>query len=85
MPNHPGAVVPIIVDPEGVSGEGEVGELADVEKDRKEGEELICGRFAHAGETVRAYIRENELTLVSIICISPSPLPSPATDRKSVV
>lgn len=77
-------MVPIIVDPEGVSGEGEVGELADVEKDRKEGEEFECGRFAHAGETVRAYIRENELTLVSIICISPSPLPSPATPHLSL-
>lgn len=42
-----------------------------------------CARFAHAGETVRAYIRENELTLISIICVSHTPAafaqsPSPA-------
>lgn len=51
-----------------------------------------CARFAHAGETVRAYIRENELTLISIICVShtpaafaqsPSPSPSPAAAAAS--
>ncbi|OWZ70920.1 hypothetical protein AYX14_03629 [Cryptococcus neoformans] len=99
-PNHPGAVVPIIVDPEGVSGDVEVGDLADVEEEKKKREEgdthwaeeketkkERCARFAHAGETVRAYIRENELILISIICVShtpaafaqnPSPSPSPA-------
>ncbi|OWT35603.1 hypothetical protein C362_06793 [Cryptococcus neoformans Bt1] len=98
-PNHPGAVVPIIVDPEGVSGDVEVGDLADVEEEKKKEEgdthwaeeketkRERCARFAHAGETVRAYIRENELTLISIICVShtpaafaqsPSPSPSPA-------
>lgn len=109
-PNHPGAVVPIIVDPEGVSGEMEVGDLADVEEEKKmeegdmnwteagkEGMEKKtkkerCARFAHAGETVRAYIRENELTLISIICVShtpaafaqnPSPSPSPAAAAAS--
>lgn len=62
----------------------EVGDLADVEEEKKmeegdmnwteagkEGMEKKtkkerCARFAHAGETVRAYIRENELTLISI-------------------
>lgn len=100
-PNHPGAVVPIIVDPEGVSGDVEVGDLANVEEEKKKeegdmnwteaGKEGVekktkrerCARFAHAGETVRAYIRENELTLISIICVSHTPAafaqnPSPA-------
>lgn len=76
-----------------------VGDLADVEEEKKKREEgdmnwaeeketkkERCARFAHAGETVRAYIRENELTLISIICVShtpaafaqnPSPSPSP--------
>ncbi|OXC65275.1 hypothetical protein AYX13_05647 [Cryptococcus neoformans] len=103
-PNHPGAVVPIIVDPEGVSGEMEVGDLANVEEEKKKEEgdthwaeeketkRERCARFAHAGETVRAYIRENELTLISIICVShtpaafaqsPSPSPSPAAAAAS--
>lgn len=66
-------MVPIIVDPEGVSGDVEVGDLADVEEEKKKEEgdthwaeeketkRERCARFAHAGETVRAYIRENEL------------------------
>ncbi|KIR31943.1 hypothetical protein I352_05571 [Cryptococcus deuterogattii MMRL2647] len=87
-PNHPGAVVPIMVDPEGVSGEGQVDELLadggekrrthwdeDGKEEEGKGKERGGGRFAHAGKTVRAYIRENGLTLVSIICVSHTPLP----------
>ncbi|KJE00117.1 hypothetical protein I311_06265 [Cryptococcus gattii NT-10] len=89
-PDHPGAVVPIIVDPEGVSGEGQVDELGADGGEKKrthwdeggngkeeegKGKERGGGRFAHAGKTVRAYIRENGLTLVSIICVSHTPLP----------
>lgn len=82
--------MPIIVDPDGVSGEGQVDELladggekkrthwdeagAGKEEEGK-GKERGEGRFAHAGKTVRAYIRENGLTLISIICVSHTPLP----------
>ncbi|KAE8540617.1 hypothetical protein D1P53_002980 [Cryptococcus gattii VGV] len=89
-PDHPGAVVPIIVDPEGVSGEAQVDELladggekkrthwdegGNEKEEEGKGKERGGGRFAHAGKTVRAYIRENGLTLISIICVSHTPLP----------
>lgn len=77
-----------MVDPEGVSGEGQVDELLadggekrrthwdeDGKEEEGKGKERGGGRFAHAGKTVRAYIRENGLTLVSIICVSHTPLP----------
>lgn len=44
-------------------------------EEEKKGRERERGRFGHAGKTVRAYIRENGLTLVSIICASHTPLP----------
>jgi hypothetical protein len=53
-PDHSGSVVPVMVDPE-MSFDPRV-------QDRD--------RFRHAGETVRAYCKENNLFLVSIVCAS---------------
>ncbi|WWC88074.1 uncharacterized protein L201_002978 [Kwoniella dendrophila CBS 6074] len=60
FPGHSGNVVPVMIDPEY--------NLDDKRLDNEE--EGGEGRFQHAGETVRAYCKENELTLVSIICTS---------------
>ncbi|KAK4690033.1 hypothetical protein P7C73_g34, partial [Tremellales sp. Uapishka_1] len=61
-PNHPGSVVPVITDPENHL-------YFNLEDERKR------SRFSHAGETVRAYCRENKLVLIAIVC-------SPRTLRK---
>ncbi|ORY29787.1 hypothetical protein BCR39DRAFT_531021 [Naematelia encephala] len=57
-PRHPGAVVPIITDPES-SG------FITPSKAK--------GRFQHAGETVRIYCRDNGLELVAVVCASQGP------------
>ncbi|CAD6588859.1 MAG: hypothetical protein TREMPRED_005186 [Tremellales sp. Tagirdzhanova-0007] len=59
FPSHSGAVVPVITDPESSTDDPWTSTKADL-KGR--------GRFAHAGETVRAYCRENRLELVAIVC-----------------
>ncbi|ORX35231.1 hypothetical protein BD324DRAFT_631918 [Kockovaella imperatae] len=61
-PNHPGAVVPLIMDP-----------LSDSDALRQHSE----GRYVHAGETIRAYCRENRLILVAVVCAASS---APATN-----
>ncbi|WVQ78838.1 hypothetical protein IAT38_000929 [Cryptococcus sp. DSM 104549] len=66
-PNHPGAVVPVIVDPEGNAEDAYVGEL---KKDPAVAVKEGGSRFGHAGETVRAYCRDNGLSLVAIVCAS---------------
>nr|ODN90324.1 hypothetical protein L204_05928 [Cryptococcus depauperatus CBS 7855] len=78
--NHPGAVVPVIVDPENTAGQDDGGDLKTIFWAKTEkGESDACGgfgveerggRFSHAGQTVRAYCRENNLTLAAIICAS---------------
>ncbi|WVW80241.1 hypothetical protein I302_102219 [Kwoniella bestiolae CBS 10118] len=71
-PGHQGAVVPVIIDPEGISGDLSTSARGDLKKAQSpvEMEEGGEGRFSHAGETVRAYCKENKLTLVSIVCIN---------------
>ena len=63
-PSHPGAVVPVITDPEGPSDDTSFSTKTDFKGK---------GRFAHAGETVRAYCRESGLELVAIVCAARSP------------
>lgn len=67
-PGHTGAVVPVVVDD---SDDGFLSYPASAPPSPpKRG-----GRFAHAGETVRAYCRDNGLALVAIVCAAPSGLP----------
>lgn len=75
FPNHPGSVVPIITDPE--TDDTLTGSPPSDLKGK--------GRYAHAGDTVRAYCYEQNLTLVAIVCASRAPrksrqieLPTPA-------
>lgn len=63
-PSHPGAVVPVITDPENSTDYKWSPTKADLKGK---------GRFAHAGETVRAYCKENGLELVAIVCAARSP------------
>ncbi|KAK8861659.1 hypothetical protein IAR55_002482 [Kwoniella newhampshirensis] len=76
--NHPGAVVPVIVDPENVAEESWQNQRAETREGGKkpagiDGPPHIGGRFGHAGETVRAYCKENRLALVAIVCASRKP------------
>ncbi|KAL1410722.1 hypothetical protein Q8F55_001664 [Vanrija albida] len=67
-PGHTGAVVPVVIDD---SGDGFLAYPPSAPPSPpKRG-----GRFAHAGETVRAYCRDNGLALVAIVCAAPSALP----------
>ncbi|WVQ65018.1 uncharacterized protein L199_003188 [Kwoniella botswanensis] len=72
FPGHPGAVVPVMVDPEGISDHLHSSARGDLKRSTNSNvkEEMGEGRFSHAGETVRAYCKDNELSLVSIICIN---------------
>lgn len=55
-PHHPGSIVPIITDPEPNS--------PPWVKQQLKGKD----RFRHAGETVRAYLRDSGLELVAVVC-----------------
>ncbi|ODN87140.1 hypothetical protein L198_07142 [Cryptococcus wingfieldii CBS 7118] len=70
--NHSGAVVPVIVDPDGAALNGDVylGELGgqDGKIGKGKGKDKEGGRFAHGCDTVRAYCHENKLVLSAIIC-----------------
>ncbi|WWC96850.1 hypothetical protein V866_003725 [Kwoniella sp. B9012] len=72
FPGHPGAVVPVMVDPEGISDHLSSSARGDLKRSINSNakQEMGEGRFSHAGETVRAYCKDNELSLVSIICIN---------------
>nr|XP_019001786.1 uncharacterized protein I203_05493 [Kwoniella mangroviensis CBS 8507]OCF65247.1 hypothetical protein I203_05493 [Kwoniella mangroviensis CBS 8507] len=71
FPGHPGAVVPVMVDPEGISDHLSSSARGDLKRSTNSiKEEMGEGRFSHAGETVRAYCKDNKLMLVSIICIN---------------
>lgn len=66
-PNHPGAVVPIITDPDTVllyrvDGMGP------------------RSHYAHAGDTIRAYCIEQHLALVAVVCAGRSPRTTPTTE-----
>ncbi|WWC68551.1 uncharacterized protein I206_102480 [Kwoniella pini CBS 10737] len=72
-PGHCGGVVPVIIDPEGISDDltsATRGDLKRPENIRLNDQVVHGGRFKHAGETVRAYCKENKLILTSIICIN---------------
>lgn len=62
-PHHPGSIVPIMTDPERSPYRG--GSSA-----------RGTGSFAHAGETVRAYLRESGLRLSAVVCASRNREPS---------
>ncbi|TXT16092.1 hypothetical protein VHUM_00595 [Vanrija humicola] len=66
-PGHTGAVVPVVVDD---WSDGYLYNGSAPPSPPKRG-----GRFAHAGETVRAYCRDNGLALVAIVCAAPPALP----------
>ncbi|WWD16422.1 hypothetical protein CI109_100848 [Kwoniella shandongensis] len=78
-PNHPGAVVPVIVDPENAAEESWLNARADSREGGKKPAGIegaaLGNRFGHAGETVRAYCVENRLALVAIVCASRKPRP----------
>ncbi len=63
-PSHPGGVVPVITDPESSADDTWTSPKSDPKGK---------GRFAHAGETVRAYCKENGLELVAIVCTARGP------------
>ncbi|WVQ77398.1 hypothetical protein IAR50_007083 [Cryptococcus sp. DSM 104548] len=72
--DHPGAVVPVIVDPDGAAEHGDV-YLGELQREsghipKGKGREKEGVRFGHGCDTVRAYCRENSLTLTAIICPS---------------
>jgi len=64
-PSHPGAVVPVITDPETF-----VLQTHDSWTRKTQGNQ---NRFAHAGETVKAYCLDNGLSLTAIVCASRTP------------
>ncbi|EIW67240.1 hypothetical protein M231_02345 [Tremella mesenterica] len=71
-PRHPGAVVPVMTDPEPKDWPW----TWSVKSALK-----ITGRLEHAGETIRAYCRDHHLCLVGIVCtprgtLPPIPLPA---------
>lgn len=65
MPAHPGTVVPVITDPETFTLRPDDSWTHMPRKN--------MGRFAHAGETVRAYCRDNGLSLTAVVCASRTP------------
>ncbi|WRT65781.1 uncharacterized protein IL334_002730 [Kwoniella shivajii] len=80
-PGHPGGVVPVIIDPEGISNDlSTFATRGDLKKPERRGGgvgqaggENTESRFGHAGETVKAYCKENNLSLVAIVCTSRKP------------
>lgn len=68
-PDHSGSIEPIMTDPEGQTTSWS-----------KEIKGKGKARFRHAGETVRAYIQENNLRLAAVICASGG---LPATSAES--
>lgn len=65
FPSHPGAVVPVITDPETFTIQMDESWTQVPRKPK--------GRFAHAGETIRAYCNDNGLSLTAIVCASRTP------------
>ena len=65
-PSHPGAVVPLIVDP----SENDSLSWTPSHPMKASNAER---RYAHAGETIKAYCRDNQLTLMAVICASEDP------------
>ena len=65
-PSHPGAVVPVITDPETFT-------LHTHDSWTRGKNDESQNRFAHAGETVRAYCLDNGLSLTAIVCASRTP------------
>lgn len=68
-PNHTGAVVPVVIDD---SGDAYLSAHTYPHSAFPPSPPKRGGRFAHAGDTVRHYCRENGLTLVAIVCAAPS-------------
>ncbi|BEJ16892.1 hypothetical protein CspHIS471_0602930 [Cutaneotrichosporon sp. HIS471] len=68
-PNHTGAVVPVVIDD---CGDAYLSAHTYPHSAFPPSPPKRGGRFAHAGDTVRHYCRENGLTLVAIVCASPS-------------
>ncbi|GMK59874.1 hypothetical protein CspeluHIS016_0900910 [Cutaneotrichosporon spelunceum] len=68
-PNHSGAVVPVVIDD---CGDAYLSAHTYPHSAFPPSPPKRGGRFAHAGDTVRHYCRENGLTLVAIVCSSPS-------------
>jgi len=65
-PSHPGAVVPVITDPETFT-------LHTHHSWTRGKRNEPQNRFAHAGETVRAYCLDNGLSLTAVVCASRTP------------
>ncbi len=68
-PNHTGAVVPVVIDD---SGDAYLSAHTYPHSAFPPSPPKRGGRFAHAGDTVRHYCRENGLTLVAIVCAAPT-------------
>lgn len=64
-PSHPGTVVPVITDPETFTLHTDDSWTQHPQKSK--------GRFAHAGETVRAYCKDNGLSLTAVVCTPRTP------------
>ncbi|CAK9785498.1 hypothetical protein CC85DRAFT_125935 [Cutaneotrichosporon oleaginosum] len=68
-PGHTGAVVPVVIDD---SGDAYLSAQTYPHSAFPPSPPKRGGRFAHAGDTVRHYCRENGLTLVAIVCAAPT-------------
>lgn len=68
-PGHTGAVVPVVIDD---SGDAYLSAHTYPHSAFPPSPPKRGGRFAHAGDTVRHYCRENGLTLVAIVCAAPT-------------
>lgn len=65
-PSHPGTVVPVLTDPETFT-------LHTDESWTQHHPHKVKNRFAHAGETVRAYCKDNGLSLTAVVCTPRTP------------
>lgn len=77
-PDHTGAVVPLVID-----DMGDAFLSANPYTTAPPSPPRRGGRFAHAGETVRAYCRENGLALVAIVCAAPPAIRPPSPRRNN--
>lgn len=69
-PGHTGAVVPVITDPENPYSYSFPPRADDWSTPEGTPQSPSPSRFSHASETVRLYCRDNDLTLVAIVCAS---------------